>query len=82
MNEKEIKKLVDSWNWNLSIWEIYEDLKERPAKDQSNILTYCADYFKDKQSYIYFKDMAYHFNVDLYESLEKAIKENKKEYGN
>ena len=78
MNKKEIKKLVDSWNWNLSIWDMYEYLKEQPPKDQSNILSHCADYFKDKQTYIYIKDMAYHFNVELYESLERAMKENRK----
>tara|TARA_R100000234_G_C4895994_1_gene133544 strand:+ start:276 stop:518 length:243 start_codon:yes stop_codon:yes gene_type:complete len=78
MKKQEIEKLVDSWNWNLSVWDMYEYLKEQTPKDQSNILSHCADYFKDKQSYIYFKDMAYHFNVELYESLEKAMKENRK----
>ena len=78
MNKKEIEKLVDSWNWNLSVWDIYDYLKEQPPKDQSNILSHCADFFKDKQSYIYFKDMAYHCNVELYESLERAMKENRK----
>lgn len=81
MKEREVKELVKSWNFRLSIWDIYEYLKEKPANDQSMILTYCAYYFTDKSLQMYFKDMAYHFDVPLYSSLGKAEYEIEKANG-
>jgi hypothetical protein len=28
MNNKEIKELVESWNWNLGIFEIYDEIRD------------------------------------------------------
>ena len=49
MKNKQIKELVESWNWNLNIFEIYDELKENhPNKeDQRRIMKYCVDYYNE-----------------------------------
>ena len=36
---------VDSWNWNMNIFEIYDELKDYPQDDQKNLLKYAYVYF-------------------------------------
>ena len=59
MTDQEIKDKVESWNWNLSIFEIYDEVKEMSMhyysgynsgnesshSDLSRLLTYAYDFF-------------------------------------
>ena len=53
MTDQEIKDRVESWNWNLSIFEIYDEVKEmgkygyngRQTEDLSRLLTHAYDFF-------------------------------------
>lgn len=36
---------VDSWNWNMNIFEIYDELNDYPPDDQKNLLRYAYEYF-------------------------------------
>ena len=42
---KTIGDVVESWNWNLSIFEIYDEIKEWDQHDIENILKYAYEYF-------------------------------------
>jgi len=66
MNKKQIQKLVESWNWNLNIFEIYDELKENhPNKeDQRKILKYCDSFFTGEYTQNSFRDLADHLGVD------------------
>jgi len=57
MTIKEIKEEVDSWNWNLSIFEIYDEVKDmgkygymggqrEEGSDLSRLLNHAYEYFK------------------------------------
>jgi len=59
MTDPEIKDKVESWNWNLSIFEIYDEVKEMSMyhyegyntgnesshSDLSRLLTHAYDFF-------------------------------------
>lgn len=50
MTKREVHNRVESWNWNLSIFEIYDELRDgHTADEQEQLLTYAYNYFnKDK----------------------------------
>ncbi len=47
MTIKGIKEEVDSWNWNLSIFEIYDKIREdfTDEGDRHLLLNYAYEYF-------------------------------------
>ena len=40
-----VSEVVESWNWNLNIFEIYDEIKEWSETDQRNVLRYAYQYF-------------------------------------
>ena len=57
MTDKEIADTVESWNWNLSIFEIYDEVKDMgkfgygggdtsEGSDLSRLLNHAYEYFK------------------------------------
>lgn len=48
-SQKTVGEVVDSWNWNMGIFEIYDEIRDWDQRDQENVLRYAYDYFnKDK----------------------------------
>ena len=48
-NEPTVHDTVESWNWNMNIFEIYDLVKDWSDRDQKNVLEYAYHYFsKDK----------------------------------
>ena len=53
MTNREIVDKVESWNWNLSIFEIYDEVKDmgkygyngRQREDLSRLLNHAYEYF-------------------------------------
>ena len=53
MTNREIVDKVESWNWNLSIFEIYDEVKDigkygyngRQTEDLSRLLNHAYEYF-------------------------------------
>lgn len=47
MKIREIKEEVDSWNWNLNIFEIYDKIKEEFTDDGDRhlLLNYAFEYY-------------------------------------
>lgn len=44
-NQSTVHETVESWNWNMNIFEIYDEVKEWSKNDQQNTLEYAYDYF-------------------------------------
>lgn len=65
MTKKEIKQLVKSWEWNASIFQIYDLLVADYEKHQKEILRECAKHFSDSHSLNYFQDLADHLEIDM-----------------
>lgn len=92
MTGDEIKDMVKGWAWNLSIWEIYDLLKQDGELDcyyhykdeereriQSRALSYGCEYFNNKNSKQLFEDMGEFFGVGVFPTLEGADKWYEKE---
>ena len=61
MTASQVEARVESWNWNMSIFEIYDELKDgHTAKQQEDLLSFAYFYFgKDKM----ILELASHFGI-------------------
>jgi len=49
MTKAQVESQVESWNWNLNIFEIYDEIRDYSERDKEQLLTFAYDYFnKDK----------------------------------
>ena len=62
MTPDEVKAKVESWNWNASIFEMYDEVKEMPSWDRQEVVSYAYNFFGQDAMV---KEMAIFFNVDL-----------------
>ena len=46
-HNKTVQDTVESWNWNLSIFEIYDEIRDWKEHDIKNVLTYAYHFFAD-----------------------------------
>jgi len=63
MSNKEIEELVESWNWNLTIFDVYDEIKDWSTENQTKVLRQCVKVFGDGNKN--FKDLLYHLDADL-----------------
>ena len=61
MTKAQIESRVEGWNWNMNIFEIYDELRDgHTAKQQEDLLSFAYRYFnKDKM----ILELANHFGV-------------------
>lgn len=63
MTKSQIESRVEGWNWNLNIFEIYDELRDgHSAQDQEDLLTFAYTYFNND---VMIKELASHFNVTI-----------------
>ena len=43
--EEKVHDVVESWNWNMNIFEIYDEIKDWTDRDIRNVLRYAYTYF-------------------------------------
>ena len=55
--EEKVHDVVESWNWNLNIFEIYDEIKEWTDRDIRSVCEYAYTYFNKD---IMFNELAYH----------------------
>ena len=55
--EEKVHDVVESWNWNLNIFEIYNEIKEWTDRDIRSVCEYAYTYFNKD---IMFNELAYH----------------------
>lgn len=61
--EARIASIVDSWNWNASIFDIYDELKEDHGDDeefQEKLLTKAYEFFLEEDTRKMLDELAYH----------------------
>ena len=77
MTNKEIVAKVESWNWNLNIFEIYDEVKDmyhdrfaEEASDLSRLLNHAYEYFK-YESTMY--ELMSHLGVEIEEYNKEGL---------
>ena len=64
MTPAQVESQVESWNWNLNIFEIYDEIRDYSSRDQEQLLTFAYEFFnKDTMM----KELASHFGIDIIE---------------
>jgi len=48
-HDKTVQDTVESWNWNMNIFEIFDEIREWREHDIKNVLTYAYYYFNEDQ---------------------------------
>ena len=60
MTPAQVESQVESWNWNLNIFEIYDEIRDYSERDKEQLLTFAYDYFnKDEMM----KELASHLGI-------------------
>jgi len=63
MTKSQIESRVEGWNWNMNIFEIYDELRDgHSAQDQEDLLTFAYNYFNKD---VMIKELASHFCVSI-----------------
>ena len=60
MTPAQVESKVESWNWNLNIFEIYDEIRDYSSRDQKQLLTFAYEFFnKDTMM----KELASHLGI-------------------
>lgn len=64
MTQGQVESQVESWNWNLNIFEIYDEIRDYSSRDQEQLLTFAYNYFNKDKMMI---ELASHFGICIIE---------------
>lgn len=64
MTPAQVESQVESWNWNLNIFEIYDEIRDYSERDKEQLLKFAYDFFKKDTM---MKELAHHFGIDIVE---------------
>ena len=64
MTPAQVESQVESWNWNLNIFEIYDEIRDYSSRDQEQLLTFAYTFFNKD---VMMKELASHFGIDIIE---------------
>ena len=62
MTDKEVEDMVEAWNWNLSIFEIYDEVRDNSYSVNEKLLTYDYNFFKEDKM---IAELAYFLGVEI-----------------
>ena len=63
MTKAQIESRVEGWNWNMNIFEIYDELRDgHSAQDQEDLLTFAYTYFNND---VMFQELVSHFGITI-----------------
>ena len=62
MTNEQIAEQVESWNWNLSIFEIYDEVRENSQEDNNKLLNYAYHFFNQSE---WIGELAYFLDVEI-----------------
>lgn len=57
---EKVSDIIESWNWNLNIFEIYDEIRDYNDRSKEALLTY-AYYFFDEDKMM--KELASHLGI-------------------
>ena len=64
MTQAQVESQVESWNWNMNIFEIYDEIRDYSERHKKQLLTFAYAFFnKDNMM----KELASHFGIDIIE---------------
>ena len=64
MTTAQVESQVESWNWNLNIFEIYDEIRDYSERDKEQLLKFAYDFFNKD---IMTKELAHHFGIGIIE---------------
>ena len=65
MTQSQVESQVESWNWNMNIFEIYDELRDNhTARQQEQLLTYAYKFFNKDSNIL---ELANHFGIYIIE---------------
>ena len=67
--DKEIEEQVEYWNWNMNIFEIYDELRNESDYDNARTLSYAYQFFNQDRM---IAELADHLCVNIAEAKEGA----------
>jgi hypothetical protein len=63
MTKAQIESRVEGWNWNMNIFEIYDELRDgHTGEEQEQLLTFAYTYFNNDAM---INELASHFAINL-----------------
>ncbi len=62
ITDKEVEEQVESWNWNLSIFEIYDEVRDNSQEDNNKLLNYAYHFFNSSE---WIGELAYFLDVEI-----------------
>ena len=57
---QKVSDIVESWNWNLNIFEIYDEIRDYNERSKEALLTYAYYFFNEDKM---MKELASHFGI-------------------
>jgi len=61
MTQAKVESQVESWNWNMNIFEIYDELRDNHTpQEQEQLLTYAYNFFNKDSNIL---ELANHFGI-------------------
>jgi len=61
---EKVSDIIESWNWNLNVFDIYDEIRDYNDRSKEALLTY-AYYFFNEDNMI--KELANHLSIDIIE---------------
>ena len=59
---EKVSDIVESWNWNLNVFEIYDEIRDYNDRSKEALLTYAYYFFNEDKM---MKELASHFGIDI-----------------
>lgn len=64
MTKAQIESRVEGWNWNMNIFEIYDELRDgHTGEEQEQLLNHAYNYFNKD---VMIKELANHFCITIH----------------
>tara|TARA_B100001094_G_scaffold313827_1_gene352026 strand:- start:126 stop:359 length:234 start_codon:yes stop_codon:yes gene_type:complete len=67
--QEEIEQQVEYWNWNMNIFEIYDEIRDQDNYDNARTLSYAYQFFNQDRM---IAELADHLCIDISEAKEGA----------
>tara|TARA_R110002110_G_scaffold331084_2_gene542303 strand:+ start:612 stop:845 length:234 start_codon:yes stop_codon:yes gene_type:complete len=64
ITDKEVEDRVEMWNWNMNIFEIYDEIRDEGDDTIEKLLGHAYQVFNEDSS---IADLAYHLDADISE---------------
>jgi len=61
---EKVSDIVESWNWNLNIFDIYDEIRDYNDRSKEALLTYAYYFFNED---VMVKELASHLSIDIIE---------------